>query len=125
MADRRRLPTGPQCRPTHLARPPAPRRERWWPARPVCSQSEFLQHSLAVEGRVSEQHLAALGTAEVQVRRVLPGEPDPTVNLNVLGRNTPVRLRAVCLRQAGQCGGLDGVLIDGLTDRVRRGRGTL
>jgi MFS family permease len=47
---------------------------------------------------VAEQSSSeTLGPLEVQVRRVLPGEADATVDLDVLGGGVEVRLRAVAL----------------------------
>ena len=37
-------------------------------------------------GGVTEQQLGALGPLEVEVGRVLPGEADAAVDLDVLGR---------------------------------------
>ena len=51
--------------------------------------------------RVTEQQLGALGTLEVQVCWVLPGEADATMDLDVLSRCVEVRLAAVGLGQAG------------------------
>ena len=48
-------------------------------------------------GGVAEQQLGAFGPLEVQVSRVLPGEADAAVDLNVLCRSVEVRLRAVAL----------------------------
>ena len=45
-------------------------------------------------GRVAEQQLGALGTLEVKVCRMLPGESDATVDLNVLSGGVKVRLGA-------------------------------
>ncbi len=42
--------------------------------------------------RVTEQQFTRLGTLEVQVRRVLPGETDTTVNLDVLGCSVEICL---------------------------------
>ena len=50
-------------------------------------------------GRVTEQQLRALGSLEVQVGRVLPGEPNAAVDLDVLGGSVKVGLRAVALGQ--------------------------
>ena len=51
--------------------------------------------------RIAEQQLRALGTLEVQVCWVFPGEADATVNLDVLSCSVEVRLAAVGLCQAG------------------------
>ena len=56
------------------------------------SDADALGQQLAVVGRVTEQQLARLGPLEVQVRRVLPGEADTTVDLNVFSRGVEVRL---------------------------------
>ena len=42
--------------------------------------------------RVAEQQFTRLGTLEVQVRRVFPGETDTAVDLNVLCSCVEVRL---------------------------------
>lgn len=42
------------------------------------------RQSFPLRRGIPEQQLRGLGTFEVQVCRVLPGEPDPAVNLDVL-----------------------------------------
>jgi len=54
-----------------------------------------------VIGRVTEQQLGGLGTLEVKVCVVLPGEADPAVDLYGFARGVEVSLGAVRLGQAG------------------------
>src|SRR4051794_334092 len=61
--------------------------------------ADALREQLAVVGGVAEEELGRLGPLEVQVRGVLPREPDTTVDLDVLGGGVEVRLRAVRLGQ--------------------------
>ena len=68
------------------------------------SDADALGEQLAVVGRVTEEELRRLRPFEVQVRRVLPGEADATVDLDVLGRGVEVRLRAVGLGERGKIG---------------------
>src|SRR3954451_6749042 len=56
------------------------------------SDPDPLSELLAVIRRVPEEQLVGLGALEVQVGRVLPGEPDATVNLNVFGSAVHVRI---------------------------------
>src|SRR4051794_432715 len=56
---------------------------------------DALREQLAVVGRVTEEQLRALGALEVQVRRVLPGEADSPVDLDVFGRTVHVGVGAV------------------------------
>ena len=65
----------------------------------VRSDADALGEQLAVVGGVAEEQLGRLGPLEVQVGRVLPGEADATVDLDVLGGGVEVRLRAVGLGQ--------------------------
>src|SRR5687767_5073306 len=62
-----------------------------------CSDPDALGEELAPVRGIAEQQLARLGALEVQVRRVLPGEADATVDLDVVGAGVEVRLRAVRL----------------------------
>ena len=64
------------------------------------SDSDPLGEQLAVIAGVAEQQLRGLGPLEVQVRRVLPGEADTAMDLNVLGGAVEVGIRAVGLGQA-------------------------
>src|SRR3954453_15183086 len=77
-------------------------------ARPPESNADALGEQLAVVARVAEQQLGALGPLEVQVGRVLPREPDATVDLDVLGGGVEVGVGAVGLREAGHDGKLVG-----------------
>ena len=61
-------------------------------ARRPRSDPEPLREQLAVVGRVAEEQLGGLGPLEVEVGGVLPGEPDATVDLDVLGRRVEVGL---------------------------------
>ena len=54
--------------------------------------TDALGELLTVVGRVTEQELRALGTLEVQVGRVLPGEADATMDLDVFRRSVEVGL---------------------------------
>ena len=63
------------------------------------SDTDALGEQFAVVRRVTEQQLRRLGPLEVQVRRVLPGEADSAVDLDVLGGGVEVRLAAVRLGQ--------------------------
>src|SRR5690242_17661349 len=58
------------------------------------SDADSLGEELAVVGRVAEEQLGALGPLEVEVGRVLPGEADAAVDLDVLGGAVEVGLRA-------------------------------
>ncbi len=69
------------------------------PDRLPASDADALGEQLAVVGRVAEEQLGALGPLEVEVRRVLPREPDAAVDLDVLGGGVEVRLGAVGLGQ--------------------------
>src|SRR5215469_18678218 len=62
---------------------------------------DALREELTVIRRVAKEHLARLGALEVEVGVVLPGEPDATVDLDVLGRREEIRLRARRPAQAG------------------------
>src|SRR5688572_3065055 len=70
------------------------------------SDPDALGQQLAVVGRVAEQQLGGLRPLEVEVRRVLPGEADATVDLDVLGRGVEVGVGAVGLGQRGHGGEL-------------------
>src|SRR5438105_10504916 len=48
-------------------------------------QAELLREQLAVVRGRAEQHLARLRALEIQVRRMLPGEADPAVHLDIVG----------------------------------------
>src|SRR5262245_16536053 len=61
---------------------------------------------LAMMRRAAEHHLRGLRAAIVQMRVVLPGEPDAAVHLDALGGDVEVRLRAVGLREARDQGQL-------------------
>ena len=67
---------------------------------------DALGEELAVVGGVAEEELGRLGPLEVQVGRVLPGEADAAVDLDVLGGGVEVGLGAVGLGQAGDRGQL-------------------
>src|SRR5262249_42215701 len=93
--------TRPRSRTRSRARrtpPPTPRRQPTrGPAPSVRSDADALGEELAVVGGVAEEDLGGLGALEVEVRVVLPGEPDAAVDLDVLGRRVEVRVRAVGL----------------------------
>src|SRR5271167_3837106 len=63
--------------------------------------------------RVAEQERSALGTAQIQMRRVLPGEADPTMNLDVLVGAVRESLRTPRLGDAGSEGEVRGIIIRG------------
>src|SRR5690606_24712796 len=70
------------------------------------SDAQPLGEQLPVVGGVAEEQLGRLGPLEVEVGRVLPGEADAAVDLDVLGGGVEVRLRAVGLGEAGHLGQL-------------------
>src|SRR5664279_3974565 len=85
------------------------------------SDADALGKQLAVVRGVTQVDLGALRALEVQVRGVLPGETDATVDLDVLGRRVEVRLGAVRLRERGHDREL--VVVPGrCPGRVVRGR---
>ena len=69
--------------------------------------------------RVAEVDLGGLRAAEVQVRVVLPREPDAAVDLDVLGGGVEVRVRAVRLRERRGERQLVGILGGGPAGVVR------
>src|ERR1700733_8023519 len=71
---------------------------------PGISDPYALCQQLAVVGGVAQEELGGLGPLEVEVGRVLPGEPDAAVDLDVLGRRVEVGLGAVGLGEAGHHG---------------------
>src|SRR3954453_21582955 len=94
-------------------------------ARPPESNADALGEQLAVVRRVAEQELGALGPLEVEVGRVLPGEADATVDLDVLGGRVEVRVGAVGLGQRGHDRQLVVVFGGGPTGVVGGGLGRL
>ena len=67
------------------------------PEGPRQLNTDALCQELAVVGRIPEQELRRLGPLEIQMGRVLPGEADAAVDLDVLRRGVEVRLGAVGL----------------------------
>src|SRR3954451_12109838 len=63
-------------------------------SRSATSHPQRREEALAVRARAAQQELGALRPPEVEVRGVLPGEADAAVDLDVLGRDAEVGLRA-------------------------------
>ena len=60
-------------------------------------EMNLLRHELAVVGGIAEGKFSVLGTLEVQVHVVFPGEADATVYLNAFARRVTVGITAVGL----------------------------
>src|SRR5580658_4376179 len=88
---RRSVPTGPSI----VVQAPLMGETR--PGRPGRSDADALGQKLPVVGRVAEEELGRLGPLEVEVRVVLPGEPNAAVDLDVLRGSVEVRLGAIGL----------------------------
>ena len=67
-------------------------------ARVRASDAAQLRHAPAVPARVAEGVQVRAAALEEEVQVVLPGEPDPAVNLQRGRRHAPAGIRRVCLR---------------------------
>src|SRR5690606_16547403 len=81
---RLRASAGPALRRPHRRAPPAHRYRASWSGYSSVQgpfNARSFQQALVVGGGTAEKQLRGLGTAEVQVGRVLPGEADTAVHL--------------------------------------------
>ncbi len=65
---------------------------RWFRSEAVGSDPDSLCQQLPVVARISKEKLRGFRALEVQVCVVFPGEPDPSMDLDVLGRRVEIRL---------------------------------